>query len=381
MTAFLRHHVRMTADVLTARALNRGTLARQLLLERSTRPALDVVGHLVGMQAQIPQNPYLALWSRLEAFRPDELSQLLLDRKVVRIALMRGTIHLVTADDCLLLRPLVQPVLDGEIARHAEHAPALVGVDVQPVLAFVGQLVADRPHSGRQLRAALADRFPEHDAAALAYACRCFLALVQVPPRGLWGRSAQVSYTTAESWLGRPLAADPSIDDVVLRYFGAFGPATVADVASWSRLTGFREVVDRLRPRLRTFRDERGRELFDLPEAPRPDPDTPAPARFLPEYDNVLLSHADRSRFASAVDLTTMFSYERPVKGTVLHDGTTVATWWIDRPKGDATATLVVDHVGLKDQAAADVESEAFDVVRFLVDDADDHDVRLVALD
>jgi hypothetical protein len=252
---------------------------------------------------------------------------------------------------------------------------------MEPVLAFVRVLVADRPHSGRQLRAALADRFPELDAAALAYACRCFLAFVQVPPRGLWDRSAQVSSTTAEAWLGRPLVADPSIDDVVLRYFGAFGPATVADVAAWSRLTGFREVVERLRPRLRTFRDERGRELFDLPDAPRPDPDTPAPARFLPEYDNVLLSHADRSRFAADVDLTRMFSGERPVKGTVLHDGTVVATWWIDRPKGSATATLVVDHVGLTEQAAAEVGSEAAGVVRFLADDADEHHVRLVTHD
>jgi len=372
----------MTADVLTARALNRATLARQLLLERTARPALDVIGHLVGMQAQEPHNPYLALWSRLDGFRPEELSQLLIDREVVRIVVMRGTVHLVTADDCLVLRPLVQPVLDKEIARHPEYSPALVGVDLAPVLAFVRELVADRPHSGRQLRAALADRFPEHHAPALAYACRNFLAFVQVPPRGLWGRSAQVSSTTAEAWLGRPLAVDPSIDDVVLRYLGAFGPATVADVAAWSRLTGFREVVERLRPRLRTFRDERGRELFDLPEAPRPDPDTPAPARFLPEYDNVLLSHADRTRFASDEDRRRLSAGERPVKGTVLHDGTTVATWWLDRPKGSPTATIVVDHLGgLTAQALAEVGSEAAEVVRFQAGDAEAHDVRLVALD
>lgn len=212
---------------------------------------------------------------------------------------MRGTLHLVTADDCLVLRPLAQPVLDHELARHPQYGPALLGVDLDPVLVFARALLAERPRTGAELRVAMEERFPEHDGAALAYACRNLLAFVQVPPRGVWGRTAQVASTTAESWLGRPLATNPSIDEVVLRYLAALGPATVADVATWSRLTGLREVVDRLRPLLRTFRDERGRELVDLPDAPRPDPDTPAPPRFLPEFDNALLSHADRRRFVS----------------------------------------------------------------------------------
>ena len=185
---------------------------------------------------------------------------------------MRATIHLVSADDCLTLRPLMQPVLDAELRRHPEYAPKLAGVDMAPVLAFARPLLAEAPRTGGQLRAALAERFPEHDGAALAYACRNLLAFVQVPPRGLWGQTRQVTSTTAEAWLGRPLEPQPSIDEVVLRYLGAFGPATVADIASWSRLTGMRAVVERLAPRLRTFADERGRELFDLPDAPRPDP-------------------------------------------------------------------------------------------------------------
>ncbi len=325
----------MTPAVLDARALGRATLARQLLLRRSPMSPLEAVRHLVGMQAQVPLNPYLGLWSRLDGFRPDELGQLLLDRQVVRIVVMRGTIHLVTADDCLLLRPLVQPVLDAELARHPDFGPALRGVDMAPVLDFARPLLAERPHTGRQLRAAMAERFPDLDAAALAYACRNHLAFVQVPPRGVWGRSAQVTSTTAEAWLGRPLVTDPSIDDVVLRYLGAFGPATVADVASWSRLTGLREVLERLRPGLRTFRDERGRELFDLPDAPRPDPDTPAPPRFLPEYDNLLLSHADRSRVIPAElrdrDLTAVGK----IQGSVLSDGFLCGVWRIDTDNGD----------------------------------------------
>jgi hypothetical protein len=369
----------VTADVLSLRALNRATLGRQLLLDRAELGPVEAVEHLVGMQAQLPMNPYLGLWSRLGGFDPEELGRLVADRKLVRIVLMRTTIHLVSADDCLLLRPLVQPALDRELARHGEHSPKLRGVDLTSVLAFAATILGERPHTGPQLRAALAERFPEHDAAALAYACRNNLALVQVPPRGVWGRTSQVTVATAESWLGRPLAANPSIDVVVLRYLAAFGPASVADVAAWSGLTGFREVLDRLRPRLRTFRDPSGRELFDLPDAARPDPETPAPARFLPEYDNVLLSHADRSRFASEAHRRA-WSRGR-IQGSVLHDGFGVATWWLDRDGSAGRTTLVIDHiVPLTTPARAEIEAEGLRLLEFLDGTTTDHDVRFVAV-
>jgi hypothetical protein len=356
------------SDLLSGRALNRATLARQLLLARDDRPILDAVRHLVGLQAQVPSNPYLALWSRLAGFVPDELGQLLLDRKVVRTTVMRGTIHLVTADDVLVLRPLMQPVLDAELARHRDFAPALRVVDLDAVLAFARPLLGARPYNGSQLRAAMAERFPDHDAAALAYACRCRLALVQVPPRGLWRRSGQVAVTTAEAWLGAPLSTRPSIDEVVLRYLGAFGPAATADIAAWSRLTGLGEVVERLRPRLRRFRDERGRELFDLPDAPRPDPDTPAPPRFLPEYDNAVLSHADRSRLVSTTHRGWLFDTPGPVHGSFLHDGLLAGTWSIDR---SAAAPLLVVHpvVRLSKRAAAALAAEGRRMLRFLEPD------------
>lgn len=364
----------VASDVLSDRALNRATLERQLLLRRSDRSVLDAVHHLVGLQAQLPQNPYLALWSRLEGFRPDDLAHRLLAREVVRIVVLRGTLHLVTADDCLELRNLVQPVLDGEIARHADHASTLRGLDLAPVLAFARPFLSEQPRTGPELRAALAARFPEIDAAALALACRNHLALVQVPPRGLWDRSGQVTTTTAEAWLGRPLVERPSIDEVVLRYLGAFGPASVADIATWSRLTGMREVIDRLLPRLRTFRDERGRELFDLPDAPRPDPDVPAPPRFLPEYDNLLLSHADRGRFVSEHDRRLLFAGERTARGAVLSDGRLRGTWRVE-PDG-----FVIHHLGpLTRKAAAALGAEGRRLLRFL--DADgDHEVRFTPL-
>jgi hypothetical protein len=373
----------MSTDVLSSRALNRATLERQLLLRRSDRTILDAVDHLVGLQAQVPQNPYVALWSRLERFEPDELGQLLVDRKVVRIVVMRATIHLVTADDCLLLRPLVQPVLDGELTRHGEYGSTLRATDLEPVMAFAGPLLASRALTGGELRAALEVAFPDLDAAALAYACRNRLALLQVPPRGVWRRTGQVRSTTAEAWLGRPLAERPSIDALMVRYLAAFGPASVADASSWSRLTGLRDVFERLRPALPTFRDERGRELFDLPDAPRPDPSTPAPPRFLPEYDNALLSHGDRSRFlAEPGHRPRLFARSRPVKGTVLHDGMVRATWWLDEDGGTGSTALVVDHVdALAARARAAIEAEGRRLLALLAPSATTHDVRLRPVD
>ena len=185
--------------------------------------------------------------------------------------------------------------------------------------------------------------------------------------------------TTAESWLARPLAERPSLDDVVLRYFAAFGPAAVADVGTWSRLTGLREVVERLRPRLRTFRDERGRELFDLPDAPRPDPATPAPARFLPEYDNVLLSHADRSRFVGPKERARLGGLAGRAQGSVLHDGFGWGLWRLEHDRASGAATLVIGQLRRTTVRARDsVAAEGRRLLRFLAREAESHDVRFV---
>ena len=360
---------RVAPGTLGPRALGRATLARQLLLRRAELTPLEAAERLVGLQSQVPRDPYVALWSRLDRFRPESLSELVSDRAVERTTVMRATIHLVSAGDCLTLRPLMQPVLDAELARHPQFAPPLEGVDLGPVLDHARELLAERPLSGRELRFAFAERFPHLDSAALAYACRCKLALVQVPPRGLWRRSAQVTTTTAETWLGHSLAKRPSLDDVVLRYLGAFGPATVADVTTWCRLTGIREVVERLRPRLVTFRDDSGREHFDLPDAPRPDPDVAAPTRFLPEYDNVLLSHADRTRFVAAAARAGAVALTGRVLGTVLHDGT-VSAAWRDEREGDRVTVVVTPVVQLTKRATASIAAEGRRLARFLADGA-----------
>ena len=367
----------MGVDVLSTPALNRATLERQLLLRRSTTAPIEVVRHLVGMQAQIPLNPYLGLWSRLTRFRPASLARLLEDRAVVRIVAMRGTIHLLTADDALVLPRLAQPVLDRELERHPQFGPALRGIDLAPALAFGRGRLEEAPRTPSELRAEMAVRFPDLDPAALAYACRNHLALVQVPPRGVWGRSGAVRTTTVESWLGRRLARRPSIDDVVLRYLAAFGPAGAADVGAWSRLGGMAEVLDRLAPRLRPFKDEKGRDLVDLPDAPRPDPDAPAPPRFLPEYDNVLLSHADRSRFVTDGHRVTRYAGERTVQGAVLHDGLVRATWRIERDRDTDIATLFIDHDGrLTKRAMSSIAAEGRRMVRFQGVDAAAGEVR-----
>jgi hypothetical protein len=356
--------------VLEPRALNRATLERQMLLRRHKLPAADAIERLVGMQAQVPSSPYFGLWSRLQRFRHVELADLIVGRAAVRIALMRSTLHLVTARDCLMLRPLVQPALDRDLARNA-FGRAIEGIDLEELVAVGRELLEERPRTTAEVGKALGERWPGRDAVALGNAIRNLVPLVQVPPRGMWGASGATRSTTAESWLGHPLSRDPSRDQMVLRYLAAFGPATVADAQTWSGLTGLSEVIERVRPQLRAFRDERGREMFDLPDAPRPDPDVPAPPRFLPDYDNVLLSHADRSRIISDED--------RRAGGigtpTVLVGGTVAATWRIERAPDRATLRIRPFR-GIARQDRAGIAAEGERLLRFAAPEAQHRDVR-----
>jgi hypothetical protein len=357
---------------LSARALNRTYLARQLLLGRSTMAPVDAVRHLVGLQAQVPRSPYVALWSRLDAFDPAALGATLEDRLTVRIALLRSTIHLVTADDALAIRPVVAPVLAREL-RIPMWAKGLDGVDVAPALAAGRALIEEAPRTAAEIRAHFETGWPPAQAASLAHALRCLEPLVQVPPRGVWGRTGRPTLTTAEHWLGRPIATDTAPDEIVLRYLRAFGPATPADATTWSGLQGMREVFDRLRPRLQVHRDERGRELFDVPDAPFPPEDTPAPVRFLPDYDNALLSHADRSRIVPALEWPGLgTNVATPVW---LVDGFVAGSWRFETIARSATLTLR-PMVPLSSDDAAAVDAEAGRLVAFLGQRAADCLVR-----
>jgi hypothetical protein len=317
------------------------------------RPAAEVIEHLVGMQAQEPRDPYVGLWSRIEGFRPEELEELIEERRAVRMGLMRGTLHLVTARDALALRPALAAVQERIFRAGTPFGRRLGEADVDEIAAAGRELLEEEPRTRAQLRSLLAERLPDLDAEAMAHAVAYHLPLVQVPPRGLWSRSGRATWATLESWLGRPLGSGRTPDGVVLRYLAAFGPASVQDVAAWSGLTGVRELVERLRGKLRTCRDENGVELFDVPDAPLADPETPAPVRFLPQYDNVFLGHADRARIVDPADRPRLGFGDDSRFSLVLVDGFLRAAW-----KRDGATLLVKPARRLSKADAAAVEAE-----------------------
>ncbi|NVJ03126.1 winged helix DNA-binding domain-containing protein [Myxococcus sp. AM009] len=346
------------AQVLGQRALNRALLQRQWLLQRSRAGVGEALEHLVGLQAQATHPPYGGLWTRLEGFQQEALTRLITERQVVRAGMMRGTLHLVTARDCLALRPVLQPALDRGL-KHASHGKQLAGVDVQALVARGRALLEACPSPRGELGQRLQEQWPGHDASALSMGFSSLVPLAVVPPCGTWGHGERMVYATAESWLGQRFEAAAPPDALVLRYLAAFGPASVRDLQAWSGLSRMGAVLERLRPGLRTFRDEHGVELFDAPEARRPDPDTPAPVRFLSEFDSVLLAHADRTRIISDAARKRVFTTNGIVRPTILVDGFVRGTWRIERARGTATLCITPfarlsreDRAALSDEGA-----------------------------
>jgi hypothetical protein len=363
----------MTGKTLPDLERNRALLARQFLLERTTLPPLRLLDRLVGLQAQTPRSPYTAMWSRIARFDPMALSRLIESRKAVRIALMRSTIHLVSAADALLLRPLIVPIVMKEISAPT-WAKQLVGVDLELLAREARTILEAAPRTPKQLGGELAATFPDNPPAALAHAARSLLPLVQIPPRGLWDASGPTTVTTAECWLGKPVAADSTWDAVLLRYLGAFGPATAADAVTWAKVPGMADVIERLRPRLAVLRDDKGRELFDLPRAPRPPASTPAPPRFLPDYDNVLLSHVDRSHLITDEHRKAVWTSNGVLPGTLLVDGSVAASWRVDRD-GDAAILRVRKLTDIDRRQHGAIRDEGLGLLRFVAADARRYDV------
>ncbi|MCK2216307.1 winged helix DNA-binding domain-containing protein [Actinomadura sp. ATCC 31491] len=335
--------------ILDRRVLNRTALDRQLLLDRAAVTPAEAVGRLVALQGQDTGAPYLGLWSRLASFTQDDLAALLRGKQVVRGTLLRGTQHLALADDYVWIRPLLQPVLDR--IRRGAFARALSGVDAAECAGLIRAHLARAHRDGRtltrpQLRDLLLERWPQADPVALAYSAQTLLPIVHTPPNGLWGQGGATPFTLAEQWLERPLeaqppagspagpAAGPAVERLVRRYLAAFGPASVMDVQAWSGLTRLRPVVEGMRD-LRTYRDEDGRVLYDLPGAPLADPGTPAPVRFLPWFDNLMVAYADRSRLMTAEQRKAV-CVGAAVYPTFLVDGSVGGVW--DLKNGVLTA-------------------------------------------
>ncbi|MGW6408449.1 winged helix DNA-binding domain-containing protein [Streptomyces vinaceus] len=356
--------------VLDARALGRATLARQLLLDRADLPVLDAVAHLGGLQAQEPQEPFVGLWSRLRAFDPTALSDLLVQRHVVRTHLMRRTVHLVTSEDALAWRARHGAMLRQRVL--GVYRRELDGVDLDELAAAGRAVMADEePRSMTELARALAGRWPAPGPRALGeMLIAALLPVAQAPPRGLWRTKAGVRNVLLSSWLGReidppsPDGSDPVGQALVRRYLAAYGPAASADLRAWCGLAGLPVAVAAVREELVSFRDERGRELLDLPDAPRPDPDTPAPVRFLPAFDNAILGYDDRSRIVDDAHRGLSVAGER----VVLVDGRVAATWTV----GDDDTVLVTPLRRLSGADRTAVAEQGRELASFLSDHESD---------
>ncbi len=364
-------------EVLSTRRLNRALLARQALLERTDDDPVAMTARLVGLQAQEPAPPFVGLWSRIAGFEREALLSALRDARVVRATAMRGTIHLLTAEDYARHRLTL-----GSVLRTALRMPHLKAVaeetDVEAVTTLAHRLLTEEPRPIGALHGPLHDAFPQVDGAALAQAARMLLPLVQVPtpghPEGFAGNAA---FAPAERIVRAPLTPEGPPHELVRRYLSAFGPATAADATKWSGLTHLRLVLAEL-DGLVTFEDQRGRTLYDLEDAPRPPEDVRAPTRFLPRFDNALLSHADHERVLAPEHRPHVFTVNGIVHGTVLHDGFVVGTW---RPEvaGDGTTVRVVPFRRPSRRAAASIRAEGRRLARFLAPGARRRDVEIAA--
>lgn len=326
--------------VLGQRTLNRTLLERQFLLRRSGLDVADVVARLGNVQAQVPGAPYIGLWSRVEGFDPHDVGRRIEDGSLVRAVLQRATLHLATARDARTWRPAVQPVLDRALMGNFRRD--LDGLDLAEVAAAGATLLAERPRPISEVGRALAPRWPDRDPEVLGVTVAYSTPLYQLPPRGVWGRSGRA--------LLAPLDTGPAAtpDELVLRYLRAFGPASTSDARTFLGINGIREVVNRLD--LRRYRDERGRELFDVPDGPLLDPDVPAPPRFLGEFDNVLLGHDDRTRVLPDEHRAAILL--KPVR-PLLVDGLAAGTW-----RSGPTGITVTLAGPITDDQRADVVAE-----------------------
>ncbi len=361
------------SDLLSPRPLNPPTLARQMLLRREKLKPRVAIERLLCLQAQIARPPFVALWSRLDPFRREDLIASIDKRELVRSTMMRATIHLMARQDYLAFRPVIQPVLSGGAERIFKDD--VEQFDVARIVAAARACFDARPCNFAQLRDHLVTQFPKLNERAMGYLVRMHLPLILMPQTGTdWAYPAQADFAVAESWLGEPVETDTAAHALALRYFAAFGPASGQDFQSWTGLGAMKSVIDDLRPKLRTFRDERRRELFDLPDAPRPGADEEAPVRFLPEYDHVLLGYAERTRIIADAHRPALQTKNLIVPAIFLVDGFIAGLWTVETKKGTARL-LVKPLIALSKPVKAALTEEGERLLHFVEPDAKSHAV------
>ncbi|MGP4026639.1 winged helix DNA-binding domain-containing protein [Actinomadura sp. 3N407] len=360
--------------ILDRRTLNRAALERQLLLKRSHMPARDAVARLVAIQAQETNMPYLGLWTRLAGFRRQELTDLMTDRSVVRASILRGTQHMALAEDYLWLRPLVRDsILRG---RQAAFGRVTKDWDLDELATEARKLLDGRTLTRPQLARSLAELWPGRDLQALGWSVQALLPIVHPPPSGTWNTGGATPFALAEDWIGKPLH-DTAPDRLIRRYLAAFGPASVKDFQMWSGLRRMDAAFAELRSTLEVYKDENGVELFDLPGAPLPEGDVPAPIRFLPFFDNLILAYADRTRLMTD-EHRKVVCVGAVTKPTLLIDGRVHGIWSFEHDKKAQRAGVTIDlFAPLPDEGA--VEEEAGRLLRFAAPDAS-HTVRSALL-
>ena len=362
----------MAERKLTLRELNRATLARQMLFEH-TAQLIPVVERLVGLQAQQAQPPYVGLWTRLQNFQRDDLAKLIDSRQIVKATWVRATLHLLTAADYLRFRTTIQPALEGASASIAKRRGG--DFDHDFVLTAARDFIAETPRTFAEITTMLEALLPDVDVGSMRYTVRTHIPLVQVPTSTPWSYPGNPQFALAESWIGQTFSADTDFRALFFRYLAAFGPASAADMQTWSGLAKLKDAVEALKPELVVYRDEQNREIFDLPDLPLPDAESPVPVRFLPEYDNLLLSHSKRTRVIADAHRSQVYLPGLRVAATILVDGFVAGTWKVAEKKGVAALTITPFEPPVPSIRAALVD-EGERLVRFIEADARSYEVH-----
>jgi DNA glycosylase AlkZ-like len=363
----------MPERILTLPELNRALLARQMLLERENESIPAAVERLIGLQAQVAKPPYIGLWTRLHNFQRDDLARLIEDHTIIKTTFMRATLHLSTAADYAYFRATLQPALTAGWSAIVKNRKA--DFDQAALLAMARDYIAETPRTFAEISAMLTERMPDQDVGAMRYLVRTHLPLVQVPITTGWSYPGTPAFTLAESWIEHPLETDDHFRELVFRYLVAFGPAGVTDMQTWSGLQKLKAAFDKFKPDLVIYRDENRRELFDLPDTPIPDADSPVPVRFLPEFDNILLSHSNRTRIVADEHRSKVYLPGLRVTATFLLDGFVAGVWKSETKKGVGSLTIEpFARLSIAHQTA--LADEAEKLVRFAEPGAKSYEVR-----